>query len=293
MPQNAPEKKLSKTQVKAVELLVEDELTVEEIADRLNIDRKTLFRWRALPHFAALVSETVEAAKQAARQKTIANKLVRVDALIDRHARMQQVIDERADWYKENMPNVPGGSTGLLVNGIKFVKVYEVDAKRKAAKASRWIPKKGDKVEVLDEGLANLRKLQPQQPPNHHGIIDEIWQDGSLLILFDDTRQAAPYPRHLVQPRTEEDDNVIYPTREVWPVNEHAVDTALLKEMRATEQQLAIEQGEWTEKRQTTGASVSLDLDKLNDEQLNEFERLIDTGMEPERAYVRARQSKA
>lgn len=52
----------------------------------------------------------------------------------------------------------------------------------------------GDPVEVIDEGLAMLRRLCPGMPPNHHGTVSEIWDDGTLLILFDDTEQAAPYP---------------------------------------------------------------------------------------------------
>lgn len=60
----------------------------------------------------------------------------------------------------------------------------------------------GDKIEVLDEGLAMLRRICSDQPPNHYGEVSEIWDNGNtLLILFDDTEQAAPYPSNLVRLR--------------------------------------------------------------------------------------------
>lgn len=65
----------------------------------------------------------------------------------------------------------------------------------------------GDKVEVLDEGLLMLQKFAPEgAKPNNHGVISEIWEDGTLLIEFpigdDDPKehsQVAPYPREVVR----------------------------------------------------------------------------------------------
>ena len=64
----------------------------------------------------------------------------------------------------------------------------------------------GDEVEVLDEGLAMLRKLCPGQPPNHHGRIEEIENDTITVEFpiggnYDDHSQSAPYPRHKVRKR--------------------------------------------------------------------------------------------
>ena len=59
--------------------------------------------------------------------------------------------------------------------------------------------KAGDKVQVLDKGLARLRELCPGLPPNHHGEVSEIWDDGTLIILFDDTESIAPYSPELVR----------------------------------------------------------------------------------------------
>ena len=41
----------------------------------------------------------------------------------------------------------------------------------------------GDLVEVLDTGLAMLRRLCPDQPPNHHGRVSEIKGD-DIFVEF-------------------------------------------------------------------------------------------------------------
>lgn len=60
----------------------------------------------------------------------------------------------------------------------------------------------GDEVEVLDEGLAMLRRLCPGMPPNHHGRIDSIEGD-TVVVEFPsgDHSQSAPYPRSQVRKR--------------------------------------------------------------------------------------------
>lgn len=77
--------------------------------------------------------------------------------------------------------------------------------------AGRWRKavddlKVGDDVEVLDEGLAMLRRLCPDQPPNHHGRIEAI--DGDTITVefpidgsYDGHSQSAPYPRSEVRKR--------------------------------------------------------------------------------------------
>ena len=70
----------------------------------------------------------------------------------------------------------------------------------------------GDPVEVIDEGLAILRRMMKQAgvdvPPNHHGIIDEILDDGTIMVRFpiggddpEEHSQIAPYPPSKVRYR--------------------------------------------------------------------------------------------
>lgn len=64
----------------------------------------------------------------------------------------------------------------------------------------------GDKVEVLDEGLAMLRKLCPGMPPNHHGRVAEIYGDTIMVEFpidggYEEHSLVAPYPRSEVKRR--------------------------------------------------------------------------------------------
>lgn len=67
----------------------------------------------------------------------------------------------------------------------------------------------GDKVVVADPGLAMLRALLPDQPPNNVGWVHEI-QGDEILVAFpidgeDDTEhyQVAPYPKNMVKVEAE------------------------------------------------------------------------------------------
>jgi len=65
----------------------------------------------------------------------------------------------------------------------------------------------GDLVEVLDEGLAMLRRLCPDMPPNHHGRVseirgDEIWVEFPIDGSYEDHSQIAPYPAEMVRRRS-------------------------------------------------------------------------------------------
>ena len=64
----------------------------------------------------------------------------------------------------------------------------------------------GDSVEVIDDGLAILRTLCPDMPPNHHGRVHGI--DGEMIMVefpidgsYDEHSQVAPYPADKVRKR--------------------------------------------------------------------------------------------
>ena len=67
----------------------------------------------------------------------------------------------------------------------------------------------GDEVEVLDEGLAMLRRLCPDQPPNHHGRVgyfkgDVVFVEFPIDGSYEHS-QCSPYPREQVRLRTNGD----------------------------------------------------------------------------------------
>jgi hypothetical protein len=69
----------------------------------------------------------------------------------------------------------------------------------------------GDRVLVTDPGLAMLRdimrKYGEEPKPNHHGTVEEVWNDGTVLIHFDDG-SAAPYPPAEVRPLRADSDRL-------------------------------------------------------------------------------------
>jgi len=105
---------------RAAVLVAEDLRTDEEIAKEAGVTKRQLERWKQHPEFAARVDQVGEQLRAAVLAEGISRRENRVAALNDRWQRLQQVIEARA----EDMPDVPGGSTGLLVRQVKLVKVY-------------------------------------------------------------------------------------------------------------------------------------------------------------------------
>jgi hypothetical protein len=68
----------------------------------------------------------------------------------------------------------------------------------------------GQRVYLTDPSLEMLRRVMWQAtgkepPPNHHGTVHEIWDDGSIEIWFDNEKgegqgQSVPYPPDEVRP---------------------------------------------------------------------------------------------
>lgn len=126
--------KWSKSRRLAVQLVAEDTLTDEQIAERCGVKRDALATWKRHPDFQAAVAGVLDALRAAVLTKGIAAKQNRVDFLNDRHERMRRVIAERATDPK--LQAVAGGRTGLLVHrervigtgrNAQRVDEYEVD----------------------------------------------------------------------------------------------------------------------------------------------------------------------
>lgn len=107
----------------AAMLVAQDTLTDKQIASECGIAERTLERWKLRSEFSARVQEHRDAFREQIRAEGIANRQNRVDALNDRWERMQRVLDARAD----ELADVPGGNTGILVRQAKLVKVYKSD----------------------------------------------------------------------------------------------------------------------------------------------------------------------
>lgn len=157
---------------RAAFLVAEDRISDELIAAELGVAKRTLERWKAEASFKVRVAQIIKELGEQLKALGLADRKSRLDALNDRHRRMNEVIRQRA----ANLKSVPGGGdTGLLVRQVKGIG-------------------KGEDFQVVEE---------------------------------------------------------------------YAVDTGLLREMREHEKQAAIEVGEWTDRTQH-----SFDLSNLSDEEL-------------------------
>ena len=175
MSQNVTEQKAL-----AASLLAHDELTDEEIAQRCDVSRRTLARWKQEPEFQSILSECQEAIKQRILSSSIADKVQRIKRLDKRWRQIDRLIAERAE--DPHMMNVPGGQTGLLAHEQKslgsgdlatVVDVYKADtgllkeeretAKQAAIELGQWTEKTEAKlipmkvVEQLAEVLSDER----------------------------------------------------------------------------------------------------------------------------------------
>lgn len=103
----------------AAQLVAEGDLTQDQIAERANTTRNTLYLWRKNPEFAGRVEEIREEFRQSVRQRGIAILEKRVEAQNTRWRKLQRVIDERAN--DPSFAEVPGWQTGLLTRDIKTV----------------------------------------------------------------------------------------------------------------------------------------------------------------------------
>lgn len=101
-------------------LVAEDELLDAEIAAKVGVNERTLYRWKNFPEFQEQVTRHLEAIHARARRNGIARLDRRVRAANDRHKRMTALIEARA---AEMAGEVAGGETGLLVRQLKHITV--------------------------------------------------------------------------------------------------------------------------------------------------------------------------
>lgn len=88
---------LSDKQADVTLAVAEDKLSDEAIAEKFNITRRTLARWKRLPLFATRVEEHRTAWREQVKAEGIANKQNRIDRLNQRAGLLDQVIAARAE----------------------------------------------------------------------------------------------------------------------------------------------------------------------------------------------------
>jgi hypothetical protein len=106
--------------IKAAVMLAEEKLH-EEIAAQCDVHRATILRWLSNPQFSQRVAELQAVLCQAIVARGAANKVRRLEKLLDQLACIDRIIAERAAWFETNQPDVPGGGSGLLARDFKKI----------------------------------------------------------------------------------------------------------------------------------------------------------------------------
>jgi hypothetical protein len=106
---------LTKTQINAMEMLFDDQLTDIAVAEQVGVDVRTLRRWQQLPEFTAELASLHADYRKRVRERCLLVRLKRVGMKLDRYAALNRLIVERAN---NADPTVPGDNTGLILKRI-------------------------------------------------------------------------------------------------------------------------------------------------------------------------------
>lgn len=175
----------------AAQLVAEDTLTQQEIADTVGIVRSTLWGWRKHPDFIAKVASITEELRRDARQLGIAVKENRLRSLDDRWRRLNAIILQRA--RHDDFQGFPGGNSGLMGRVVKWIgngenrelvveheldvgllrEIREVE-KQAAMELGQWTEAKGDGStdDIWSKALKNL-EVQLSGGPADGGALPE------------------------------------------------------------------------------------------------------------------------
>ncbi len=156
----------------AASLLVAGDLSLDDVASRVGVTRKTIYSWRHHPEFKSRVEEELASFRDEVRRLGIGTVERRVEALNDRWQRLRRVVEARAQ--DPDMASVPGGSTGLVVvdqirgvgegDNFKLISTFAVDTsllkelreieKQAAQELGQWQVKAESRAVDIREAVA-------------------------------------------------------------------------------------------------------------------------------------------
>lgn len=87
----------------AAELIAKGDLTTVEIAEFLDIDRKTLWNWRKDAEFQARVASIVEEFRVETLQLGVAIKERRISKALNRHKRLSRILENKGDTFDRHL----------------------------------------------------------------------------------------------------------------------------------------------------------------------------------------------
>lgn len=170
----------------AAQMISEGRYTFGEIAEKVRVDRKTIFAWRNDPVFAARVKEISREFSEQFKSLGICRKEYRIGTLANLQSKLLTVFEERG--ADSAMQEIAGGKTGLIVQTWKMGKddcrpEYAVDTgairelrgiqEQAAKELGQLVEKRETKLslkEVDDEQLAELIADLASESDSHPAI---------------------------------------------------------------------------------------------------------------------------
>jgi transposase-like protein len=119
MSENVSIFKWTDERARAALLVAEDELSDIQIAQKVDITDRTLYRWKEHPDFQARVKQHIADLEASIKRFAIAKKRNRVGRQNADWLRLQQIREERAG--NPAMGGVPGDETGLMIRQFKVI----------------------------------------------------------------------------------------------------------------------------------------------------------------------------
>lgn len=122
-PSNPLTFKWDERREQAAAMIARGDMTMQQIAEAVGVDRNTIHFWRMHVEFNARVETYVETARQALLSVGVASKINRIRAMHDRWLRLQSIIEERAAaaLADSEARDIPGAASGLLIRQQKVV----------------------------------------------------------------------------------------------------------------------------------------------------------------------------
>ena len=178
----------------AASLIAQGNLSLEDIAARVGVVRRSLYAWRQNPEFKARVDSEIGEFRNEARRIGIATMERRLSALNDRWNRLRRIIEARAD--DPDMVGVPGGSTGLVIidqirgvgegENFRLISTYAVDTgllrevreieKQAAIELGQWQVK-------IDAGTVDMNEAVRLTQAASDDFVDKDDDDESYLAI--------------------------------------------------------------------------------------------------------------
>lgn len=168
-------------------------MNMARVAEEVGISPKTLYEWKLLPLFIDAVRRKVQELDAATSQLRFAKRRNRIEALEQMAEDHLTIMQERAAWFANNDPDVPGGRTGRIIKRIKVVGVG-----KNSTLVTEYEEDKG-----LDQNFRDTIKHIAQERGEWSDKKEISGPNGLPMLTITEIRVRQP------EPRKDEDDEAV------------------------------------------------------------------------------------